>query len=75
MAKISTTELTRVNMHLPSKLVERVKEYAESLGLPYTQAYTVLLDLALQQKDAINQLPTLIGQIDKLQKLNDDMKM
>ena len=52
-----------------------LKEYAESLGLPYTQAYTVLLDLALQQKDAINQLPTLIGQIDKLQKLNDDMKM
>lgn len=44
-------ELIRVNMNLPKKIVEQVKKYADELGLPVTQAYIVLLNRALEQKD------------------------
>lgn len=71
MAKINNIQLTRVNMNLPSKLVERIREYAESLGLPLTQAYTVLLNQALEQKDVIAQLPDVLNGIALLQKLNE----
>ena len=71
MAKINNIQLTRVNMNLPSKLVVRIKEYAESLGLPLTQAYTVLLNQALEQKDVIAQLPDVLNGIALLQKLNE----
>lgn len=74
MAKISNVQLTRVNMNLPSKLVQRVKEYAESLGLPLTQAYTVLINQALEQKDVIAQLPDVLNGIALLQKINNDTK-
>ena len=72
MAKINNVQLTRVNMNLPSKLVERIKEYAASLGLPLTQAYTVLLNQALEQKDVIAQLPDVLNGIALLQKINSD---
>lgn len=72
MAKINNVQLTRVNMNLPSKLVERIKEYAASLGLPLTQAYTVLLNQALEQKDVIAQLPDVLNGIALLQKINTD---
>lgn len=73
MAKINNVQLTRVNMNLPSKLVERIKEYAASLGLPLTQAYTVLLNQALEQKDVIAQLPDVLNGIALLQKINSDV--
>lgn len=44
-------QLQRVNINLPSNLVERVKEYAYSLGINTTSAYIVLLNQALDQKD------------------------
>ena len=44
MPKINVN-VSRVNMNLPTKIVEEVKEYAEELGLPVTQAYTMLLNL------------------------------
>ena len=72
MAKVNNVQLTRVNMNLPSKLVERIKEYAASLGLPLTQAYTVLLNQALEQKDVIAQLPDVLNGIALLQKINSD---
>ena len=72
MAKVNNVQLTRVNMNLPSKLVERIKEYASSLGLPLTQAYTVLLNQALEQKDVIAQLPDVLNGIALLQKINSD---
>lgn len=44
-------ELTRVGMNLPVSIVERVKQYADSLGLNVTSAYIVLLNQALAQND------------------------
>lgn len=43
-------ELTRVNVNLPTNLVERVKEYSNKMGLTTTSAYIVLLNNGLDQK-------------------------
>lgn len=64
MAKIEKRDITRVNMNLPSPMVERVKEYAIELGLPITQAYTVLISQALTQKETLNEFPKLIEAIE-----------
>ena len=48
-------------MNLPSHIVERVKEYADDLGINVTSAYIVLLNQALEQKSTINQLPLIMA--------------
>lgn len=53
--------LTRVNMNLPTPLVYKVKDYANSLGVNVTSAYIILLNTALEQKDALKDLPRLIS--------------
>lgn len=53
-------ELTRVNMFLPSKLVERVKQYSTDLGVPMTQGVVLLLTKALDNGDILEQLPVLL---------------
>lgn len=52
-------ELTRVNYYLPSKLVERVKQYSNSLGVPMTQGVVLLLTKALDNENILEQLPML----------------
>lgn len=61
MAKTSNSELVRVNMNLPSTIVNQVKEYADNLGLNVTSAYIILLNQALEQKNMMVQLPTLLN--------------
>lgn len=53
-------ELKRVNVNLPSNLVQRVEEYALSIGVNTTNAYIVLLNNALDQKDTLNNLPLIM---------------
>lgn len=53
-------ELTRVNYYLPSKLVERVKEYSNSLGVPMTQGVVLLLTKALDNNDVMTELPKVM---------------
>ena len=53
-------ELKRVNMNLPSDLVQRVVEYGESKGLNTTSAYIVLLNQALDYKNTIDSLPLMM---------------
>lgn len=65
MTKLVKRNITRVNMNLPSDLVEKVKGYANSLGLPITQAYTVLINMALEQKEVISSMPKMIELIKK----------
>ena len=61
MAKSKTDyELTRVNYYLPSKLVERVKQYSYDLGVPKTQGVILLLTKALDNEDILEQLPMLL---------------
>lgn len=56
-------ELIKVNMNLPVRLVEKVRTYAESLGLNLTSAYIVLLSKALEQKDMMDNLPQMLSAI------------
>lgn len=61
MAKTKVVyELTRVNYRLPSKLVERVKQYSIDLGIPMTQGVVLLLTKALDNENIIEQLPMLL---------------
>lgn len=53
-------ELKRVNINLPITLIERVKDYADNLGLNTTSAYIVLLNQALDQKQSLNSLPAIL---------------
>lgn len=73
MPKINVN-VSRVNMNLPTKIVEEVKEYAEELGLPVTQAYTMLLNQALEQKDLIKNMPKILNTINELKVVADDIK-
>lgn len=52
-------ELTRVNYRLPSKLVERLKQYSNDLGVPMTQGLVLLLTKALDNETVIDQLPMI----------------
>lgn len=74
MAQIEKRDITRVNMNLPTQMVTKVKEYADSLGLPVTQAYTVLINMALEQKDMIKAMPELLKGVSDLKELADSQK-
>ena len=56
-------ELKRVNVNLPANLVQRVEDYALSLGVNTTNAYIILLNQALDYKDTLNNLPVLLDLI------------
>lgn len=61
MAKTKVVyELTRVNYRLPSKLVERLKQYSNDLGIPMTQGLVLLLTKALDNENILDQLPMLL---------------
>lgn len=66
MAQTEKRDITRVNMNLPTDIVRRVKQYAEELGLPITQAYTVLISNALHQKETMKIVPELIETLKNL---------
>lgn len=74
MAQLEKRDITRVNMNLPTQMVTKVKEYADSLGLPVTQAYTVLINMALEQKDMIKLMPELLKGVSDLKEVADSQK-
>lgn len=74
MAQLEKRDITRVNMNLPTQMVTKVKEYADSLGLPVTQSYTVLINMALEQKDVIKLMPELLKGLSDLKEVADSQK-
>ena len=62
-------KLKRVNMNLPITLIERVKEYAERLGLNTTSAYIVLLNQALNQDASLNYMPQVAAMYNEIKPL------
>lgn len=60
MTNNNKIELKRVNMNLPSDLVQKVVDYANKMGLNTTSAYIVLLNQALDQKETIDNLPIML---------------
>lgn len=72
MAKTKTTvELCRVNINLPVHIVNRVKEYADNLGINTTSAYIVLLNQALDEKSAMSFLPQIFATTELLQNMQN----
>ena len=61
-------ELKRVNLNLPINTINRVREYAENIGIPYASAYAILLHSALEQTEVIAQLPTILSMFGAYQK-------
>lgn len=74
MAQLEKRDITRVNMNLPTKIVLQVKEYAEELGLPITQAYTVLLNQSLEQKDMLKNMPQILNYMANLKDIANELK-
>lgn len=72
MAMTKTTDLSRVNINLPTSVVNRVKEYAVANGLNTTSAYVVLLNKGLEQNDLFNYLPKVLNQLDEAKKIIAD---
>lgn len=81
MPKKSPIETKKLNMNIPSSLLERVDRYAENIGLNRSSAIVVLIDNSLKEveKMQITQEanlnmqrfmgnPELIGQIINQQK-------
>lgn len=74
MPQIEKRDITRVNMNLPTKIVLQVKKYAEELGLPITQAYTILLNQSLEQKDILKNMPQFLNSLTDLKELANEFK-
>lgn len=64
-------ELKRVNINLPSNLVQRVEDYALSLGVNSTSAYIFLLNQALEYKDTMSNLPILMDLFSNLKVIGE----
>ena len=67
--KKSNIDLKRVNMNLPSNLVDRVVAYGDELGINTTSAYIVLLNQALDQKTTLQSLPQIYDLMTQLKRL------
>ena len=67
MAKTKNSELSRVSINLPNSIIERVKD-----------AYIVLLNQALEQKDMLSNLPSIFAALNDIKTLtnngNSDIK-
>lgn len=74
MAQLEKRDITRVNMNLPTQMVSKVREYAEELGLPVTQAYTVLLNKALDYDEMVKTMPLLIKTFNDVKELSGIQK-
>lgn len=60
--------LVRININVPKKILQQVKEYANEMGLNTTAAINILLKRALEQSDVVEKLPELLTLIAELQK-------
>jgi len=69
MAKTPNSELERVSINIPSSIVRKVKDYADSLGINYTSAYIVLLNQALDQKDMLKSMPLMFSMVNDIKQL------
>ena len=67
--------LTRVNINLPTELVNAVKKYSNELGINITATYIILLRQALEQQDIMKQLPALLTLTAEIKKAQDTNKL
>lgn len=72
MPKYNNLNVKRVNINLPIQLIDRVQEYSSSLGIPYTQGYTILLQQALQQQDNLKVMNDFNESVKIVSKLSEE---
>ena len=60
MNEIKKNDLVRVNINIPVNVLERVKAYANEIGIPVTQAYIVLINSGLEQRELVSKMPKLL---------------
>lgn len=65
-------KLTRVNVNLPTPLVNRVKDYSIRIGVPTTQGIVLLLTKALDNDDIVEQLPQLFKMFEELKEYKEN---
>lgn len=58
-------KLTRLNMNIPVKLLDRIDEYADKVSLNRTSAVIMLLNNGLEQKDTFEILDKLLKVIEE----------
>lgn len=63
-------ETIRVNVNLPIKLVERVKEFSDNFGIPATQGYILLINSGLKTETMGSQLEMVNNIIENAKKLD-----
>lgn len=73
MAKQKNEELSRISINLPNSIIEKVKNYADSLGINVTSAYIVLLNQALEQKDMMSNLPLIFSALNEMKTLENNL--
>lgn len=56
-------ELQRLNMNMPVDLIQQVDEYAERMNINRTSAVIVLVSTALEQKNAMSVIDTLLDKL------------
>lgn len=74
MAKTkSKIEFKRMNINIPNRLNERIKDYADNMGINVTSAIIVLLNQALDQKDTITYMPELTKMYDDFKAMQENL--
>ena len=49
MVNVKKNDKTRINLNIPTSIVDKVKKYADEMGLNLTSAFIVLLNKGLEQ--------------------------
>ena len=65
-------DFKRVNINVPVELYDRVRNYAEDIGVNITSAYIILLNQALDNKDMLNQMPLITATLTKAIELQEN---
>lgn len=69
-------KLKRISINIPTNVVDKVKEYADNLGVNVTSAYIILLNQALEQKDLSYKMSQILKLIEEAKQsgiLDDDI--
>ncbi len=59
MVNVKKNDKTRINLNIPTSIVDKVKKYADEMGLNLTSAFIVLINKGLEQNEIYTQLPML----------------
>ena len=67
-------ELKRVNMNIPEDVLARVDEYADRMSINRTAAFIVLVNMALDNQRAMQDLNDFvqIAKLEQLRQKNDE---